>query len=1468
MQSENSKIHQNLFSGGLNKDLNQSFVESAEYFDAHNVTLVEANKFLALQNISGTTNVQNIINDTTTLVLKVVSADFKISDQKKRCLVIFTAKPDDYFKILAYDIAGDTLYELYREVVADNYFTNDRLVDVELYPENNVDLLYFTDFYEGHGIRKLRCEIPSPYTPWFITESELSLARSGAIGKIELGSVANGGSLFCGAYLFAYQLFVPGTNKSTRYSLLSQPIQIFDDSGVYPMSAVGVTTTKKIFLNIFPSEAELAAYTHFRLAVIENIYPENDTRTTALLTDTMLISDYLSGGYIKDVEYATNLGSSSTSVPIEEIVVDLAAIDTVKTLAIRDNRLLAGNIKYKDLSYDNGTPIIGGGSILKVPFDFWTAGNYEKTTRNIGYYRDEVYRFAISYFDENGNFSPPSPLNMGSVTGNQFGGSLTSGTPISITNSDFGSGLTGWSQVDPGTGGGTWVTETIPPNIFGPGGQIIKVASMNNASPYTDIVYQPVTIDPGTYGFQSRITLFLTSLFDSVSSTDVQIVYLDNSNTILGTQTLLVSPAPVLSDISTIAINEQEITVPSGTTRIGFRGKAITASDGGYTLVMDFVKISNIFRDMKFPSRETIVGSERYSLLNANNLPENLGLSLTGIDNHPTWAKGFVVLRAKRKPNILWESPFIPLMEHYGIGAVREYPTRALETQSLTEKLYPNAQPQGPNITLFPNNYFFEKQREYVKNTLNTGSTIHTIIDGEARPRYESEFAFGLVFPDPTMYSTNSQYVYNSAHQLKSVDAALVYSRNRSFNTSTDISNGNGLGNFIGTSVTATLYTHLNGAYYYDANHNKASFRAPLNIKDYRAFDNLSQGFSMNGFDIMRKENLETDGISWGVDGFNIQRGAVVQLHDGSGNIPVIVNSNADGSVNTLSFADGNALLFRSENRFMPYINTSFSSTARVNTVEIMDCVAGLSDDRYGTPNSFNEYILTGAHVVFTNNELLTVQSGGTLPKSVNVWGGDCVVTRHTYKISDTVYNTMNGNKFLVSNGGEQSTVLARNWQRTFLIEPIAGDNNDPNVSLLLPMTNGSQYIDIYLQSKYNGFLNNTNGVLSNTDVNQPKLQTQESGSRTPLTYDLNHNHAKENDYKIFVPVDTLFPNVVATKARIIYSDQKVYQGGIEGFDVFRALSFHDLGENYGGITKLSLVGDDVYALQERAINYVGVGERVLEQTDASQLAVRTGDVIGTVILVDTNKGCQHMGSVQNAGDTLYFVDNFNKATYALAGRTLVNISDRGLQSECRNIYSTLIPENQITSVYDPIRREYWMARNNASFCYVFNSGLQKWVSNYEFPNGVLGGIYTYQDIYLLGRDTTGLSIHKMYSTTDSRLFGTYVVPRVQFIINPEYQFGKQFDNLLVVASDRLNNVDLLVEREVALGNQSCNAVPLDVPSRGLGNFKVKILRDEHDARLKGSTMKALIRWKSGASVQPVLLTSVLTQYRPILKQF
>ncbi len=368
--------------------------------------------------------------------------------------------------------------------------------------------------------------------------------------------------------------------------------------------------------------------------------------------------------------------------------------------------------------------------------------------------------------------------------------------------------------------------------------------------------------------------------------------------------------------------------------------------------------------------------------------------------------------------------------------------------------------------------------------------------------------------------------------------------------------------------------------------------------------------------------------------------------------------------------------------------------------------------------------------------------------------------------------------------------------------------------------------------------------------------------------YNYNINSNKQNDQKIFVTADLLIPNVILNKARIIYSDEKVYQSGIEGFDIFRVLNIADLDETYGGINKLSSISNDLYSLQDSGIYYVGVGERSLEQTDGSLLSVKTGDVIGNLILIDTKRGCQNLASVVNTGHTLYFTDQRNKSIYSLSNRELNIISDNGMQSEFRSILSSTHNSNDLIGIYDILKKEYWMVDRKENKCYIYNENYSKWVSNYDFlANRLRGGVFTNKDLYLIGSNTLGgdglqgINAYTMYTNSASHLFGQDVSPSVTFIVNPQNEFGKTFDELLIVASDRLGFLDLEVDRDSILGNQVVSNLDLGIlESRGEGNYRIKTLFDANDSRLRGNYMKSKITWLTG--YPQASLNSVITKYR------
>src|SRR5688572_29926979 len=115
-------------------------------------------------------------------------------------------------------------------------------------------------------------------------------------------------------------------------------------------SGIGLVTTRKITLAITPSEIELENFDFMQIAVIE--YIGAAIPTTADLLD---IFEAIPVAGVVEFQYKAN--TSIGSIPVEDITVDLAQIDTVKTLNVKQNRLFGGNVNYTELNFDAGIAV-------------------------------------------------------------------------------------------------------------------------------------------------------------------------------------------------------------------------------------------------------------------------------------------------------------------------------------------------------------------------------------------------------------------------------------------------------------------------------------------------------------------------------------------------------------------------------------------------------------------------------------------------------------------------------------------------------------------------------------------------------------------------------------------------------------------------------------------------------------------------------------------------------------------------------------------------------------------------------------------------------------------------------------------------------------------------------------------------------------------------------------------------------
>lgn len=1401
-----NNIHKNTFDGGLNTDLAPAIINQNQYIDANNVTLIGSGQFLALQNVRGTLKIKDLNATTnTTTILRAVPCKYKVgTSEGLDGITIFSHEEDpvgtsNLFKISAYVFSTDTLYNIYSETVGDDYLvtasaelggSNERVIDGALYPENNLDIIYFTDFYNRP--RKLRCEIPVAYAgSAFLTADDLELLRKPALGKLVLDStngVTTGGSLLTGTYQLAYQLFNEDTNQYTGFSLLTTPIHIYNSATNVKNAGFGMGSNKKITVDITPTEDEATYYTHFRIAVVENI----GTADSINVGVTPFEALSLSGGIQQNVEITSNQQYSFTT--IDDIVVDLAAIQCVKTLTIKENRLLLGNIINESLTYDNGDPTVdttpSTGSAVLIATNTTNSAESElfQSTKR-GYFRDEVYRFAISYFDENGYFSSPKVLDLSGIDYNQISGAV----------------------------------------------------------------------------------------------------------------------------------------------------------------------------DVKFPARSYSEGGVFFSIMNDDDDIQNLGLSLVDITNHPSWSKGFVILRAKRKKNIMFQTPIVPMAKLAGLGAVQNYPTEYAVGSGLTITTNTDLEPMGPSSTFVPYNMFYGSPSQSPRLISVTGGVgDDAYYSGEAEPlQFMTSAELAMIFPSDTMYSS-TPYTFTGSEAFKTVDAIICETDWDRFDSAPY---NPGVG--AGTSISATFFATRDEQHFFHDGHAKSvstlrSSNVP--ISSTRNIDNYAEGGDFNGVSILDYSKVMTNGVQFGTAPNN-QRGTVVgfnapilngvsapsfkglgpvtariQPNETSiaaiGSLPntlytnlygFLENSNADGfweierdgangggwnvtaspnlyqdgvgttgdydtvtTGGTANFGGGRTVALVTDDVVVydgfagvwrTTADSDYGFRVKSNPIEICNVVKGLNDTRYGDVDTYNEFIFTGAKHIFTNSE---VTNNTRADVSLEVWGGDCIVSPHTFKISDSTYTVINSDKYVGTGHGVTPSTVAGNYNMVWL------DIADTAV-LSMPYfyKNVGQYLTVILESEYNGaIVDHTDSDYMHTDalsgVKVIGAPTEEK-VRYCRPYLYNTNLNKENDQRIFVPVDALADTITKYKSRVLYSDLKIYQTDIDGFNVVRVGNTYDLPETYGALTKLAVSGDKLYALQHQGIAMLPVGERVIETTDASQLAVRSGEFLGQALYLDTQRGCQHIGTVVNNGQMLYFMDVANKAVGALAGGLQI-ISGNGLSTSLRTLLASPVPERALIAAFDNTRDQYYIARKYGSnrFVYVWNEGLKKWEANLEFPSlGFGDAVSIYNKFVIIGNDTTNnySSIHEAHAGNYSQFMGTYVEPDVTFVVNPIVDIAKVYDALLINTSAPSGSMsaDVLVPY---LGGTRTTSIDAFSTVRGEGNYKVKIGRDttggtdvngDYIRRMRGPYAEIKMKWGYDTVTTrsvPVYLSSVLTKFRPSANSF
>jgi hypothetical protein len=616
------------FFKGMHRDFSPAFQPEDTYRDATNVELTGAGEQMIINQIKNSLflsgQVLNTLGDTIVSVniLGYTVAKAKISGVPKDGFVVYSYVEDAiannyhgiYFFAQDSNFASGTIYEIC--TASDLNFTATGSIDSFFTEDRENKSVYFTDF--TNTIRKIQMDsIVWPYT----SSSKMNvISDASSAMKMTITGLGNDGTLLNGTYQLAYRLkktSIP--NDYTKWSTFTNPVAIIPlsyTSGTtvnYYGGPVGQQTLRSINYSISLSSGEtFVDYDKIEIAVIKN---NDGTYVQQLVAYVNEIFNTATGAATITGTYKGN--EAEYELDIDEITAPDAPVETVKTIVEKDNRLLAGNIKYFNRRItDDEVSIIEAKTIRRL-VDYEDPMN---TNRYRGYFRDEVYRFGVTYHDSYGNWSPVKPLNFANFSANtQKPGSISqSGTIAS-------GGVSGVNYNE----------------------NIITIDAVS-------------TFTTGASGFVAGESVLCSASFTGVTFTGT-----------VGRE--------FVTEVQTVSTSKISILIPGET----FAAlSALTGATGTAILTPLKGNAYNHSSDQfswKFPKREhlgvTSTGSNEfgpYSLLAATGsdatykcLPQALGLYLD-IDVHPEWARGMAVVRMDRDRDILYQSPIVPSSLYLG----------------------------------------------------------------------------------------------------------------------------------------------------------------------------------------------------------------------------------------------------------------------------------------------------------------------------------------------------------------------------------------------------------------------------------------------------------------------------------------------------------------------------------------------------------------------------------------------------------------------------------------------------------------------------------------------------------------------------------------------------------------------------------------------------------------------------------
>ena len=201
--------------------------------------------------------------------------------------------------------------------------------------------------------------------------------------------------------------------------------------------------------------------------------------------------------------------------------------------------------------------------------------------------------------------------------------------------------------------------------------------------------------------------------------------------------------------------------------------------------------------------------------------------------------------------------------------------------------------------------------------------------------------------------------------------------------------------------------------------------------------------------------------------------------------------------------------------------------------------------------------------------------------------------------------------------------------------------------------------------------------------------------------YLLNGVYNEENRTIPYTPRPIGFEPIEENDIETRYSDRKINGENIDSWTEFRPANARNVDGQYGPLTGITVLRNQVYFTQERAFGWWEVEPRVqIQGTNGRDMEIGTGSVLHRYEYHSTTNGCQNKWALYPGERSLLYVDSINNRVVMFSGEPLEISLLAGMDSFMRRTLND--PDRQFTEfmplqgqgivvTYDNVYKEYYI---------------------------------------------------------------------------------------------------------------------------------------------------------------------------------